>query len=102
MSDVIRGLWVAMATPLDAEGAVDHAALVRHGRWLFEQGCDGLVPFGTTGEGPSFSAAERLGAIEALLNAGVPAEQIAPGTGCPAVPDTVSLTRGVMALGLTH
>jgi 4-hydroxy-tetrahydrodipicolinate synthase len=91
-----------MATPLDAEGHVDHAALARHGLWLLRQGCDGLVPFGTTGEGPSFSAAERLAATEALLREGVRADCIALGTGCPAIPDTVSLTRQAMALGLTH
>jgi 4-hydroxy-tetrahydrodipicolinate synthase len=102
MSDVIKGMWAAMATPLDAEGNVDHAALARHGLWLIEQGCDGLVPFGTTGEGPSFSAAERLAATEALLKAGIPAGQIALGTGFPAIPDTVALTRQAMALGLTH
>jgi 4-hydroxy-tetrahydrodipicolinate synthase len=102
MSDVIRGLWVAMATPLDAVGAVDHAALAGHALWLIDQGCDGLVPFGTTGEGPSFAAAERLAATEALLKAGIPASQIALGTGCPAIPDTVALTRDMMALGLTH
>ena len=102
MSDVISGLWVAMATPLDAEGAVDHTALVRHGLWLLDQGCDGLVLFGTTGEGPSFAAAERLAAVEALLRSGVPAEQISLGTGCPAVPDTIALTRNMMSLGLTH
>ncbi|MBN8890921.1 MAG: hypothetical protein BGP12_06000 [Rhodospirillales bacterium 70-18] len=102
MADMITGLWAAMATPLDATGAVDHAALVRHGKWLLEQGCDGLVPFGTTGEGPSFSGAERLAAAEALLKGGIEAGRIALGTGCPAVPDTVALTRGAMALGMTH
>ena len=102
MSEVIRGLWAAMATPLDAEGNVDHAAFVRHGNWLIEHGCDGLVPFGTTGEGPSFSAGERLAATEALLKAGIPADTIALGTGFPAIPDTVELTRQAMALGLTH
>jgi 4-hydroxy-tetrahydrodipicolinate synthase len=102
MSDVISGLWVALATPLDAEGQVDHAALVRHCLWLLDQGCDGLVPFGTTGEGPSFSGAERLAATEALLKAGIRAERIALGTGFPSIPDTVALTREAMALGLTH
>ncbi len=102
MSDQITGLWVAMATPLDAEGKVDHAALAAHGTRLLARECDGLVPFGTTGEGPSFSAAERLAATEALLRAGIPAERIALGTGCPAVPDTVALTREMMSLGLTH
>src|SRR5260370_27822498 len=102
MTDRITGLWVAMTTPLDADRGVDHPSLVRHGLWLLAQGCDGLVPFGTTGEGPSFSISERVKATEALLNAGVPREKIAIGTGCPAIPDTVALTRPVMALGLTH
>ncbi len=102
MADQITGLWAAMATPLDATGAVDHAGLARHGKWLMEQGCDGLVPFGTTGEGTSFSGAERLAAAEALLKAGIEADRIALGTGCPAVPDTIALSRGAMALGLTH
>lgn len=102
MSDQIRGLWAAMATPLDADGGVDHAALARHGRWLMDQGCDGVVPFGTTGEGPSFSAAERLAGAEALLKAGIPCAAIGLGTAFPAIPDTVALTRQALGLGLTH
>ncbi len=102
MSEMITGLWAAMATPLDAEGKVDHPALVRHGQFLTENGCDGLVPFGTTGEGTSFSAREKLAAVEALLNSGVPCDRIALGTGCPAIPDTISLTRDAMGLGLVH
>lgn len=102
MSDMITGLWAAMTTPLDAEGKVDHPALVKHGQFLMQNGCDGLVPFGTTGEGSSFSAKEKLAATEALLNAGVPADRIALGTGAPAIPDTVSLTRDMMGLGLVH
>jgi len=102
MDDVIRGLWVAVATPLDATGAIDHVALVRHCQWLLANRCDGLALFGTTGEGPSFGAKERLAAAEAVLQAGIPADKISLGTGCPAVPETVALTRGALALGLTH
>jgi 4-hydroxy-tetrahydrodipicolinate synthase len=102
MSEMITGLWAAMTTPLDAEGKVDHAALVKHGQFLMQNGCDGLVPFGTTGEGTSFSAREKLAATQALLNSGVPANRIALGTGCPAIPDTVALTREAMGLGLVH
>jgi 4-hydroxy-tetrahydrodipicolinate synthase len=102
MNDVISGLWVAVATPLDPAGAVDRDALVKHCQWLLANNCDGLALFGTTGEGPSFSASERLAAAEAVLQAGIPATQISLGTGCPAVPDTVAMTRGALALGLTH
>jgi 4-hydroxy-tetrahydrodipicolinate synthase len=102
MPDVIRGLWVAAATPLDATGAVDRDALVRHCQGLIAGGCDGVALFTAAGEGPSFAAAERLAAVEALLQAGIASARIALGTGCPAIPDTVALTRGALALGLTH
>ncbi len=102
MTDCIRGLWAAMLTPLDADGGVDHASLARHGAFLLANGCDGLVPFGTTGEGTSFSAVEKLAAVETLLKSGVPASKIALGTGCPAIPDSISLTRDMMGLGLVH
>ena len=47
MSDQITGLWAAMTTPIAADGTVDHAALVKHGKFLMDNGCHGLVPFGT-------------------------------------------------------
>jgi 4-hydroxy-tetrahydrodipicolinate synthase len=100
MSTPIAGLWVATATPIDAAGAVDHPALARHAKRLLDQGCDGLVLFGTTGEGPSFSPAERLATAEALLRAGIGTNQLALSTGCPAYTETVALTRSALALGL--
>jgi 4-hydroxy-tetrahydrodipicolinate synthase len=102
MSDVIKGLWVALPTPLTEGGAVDRGALVQHAQWLLSEGCDGFVPFGTTGEGPSFSAAERLAAVEAMLAAGIGADRIGLGAGFPALPDTVALVRAGLALGLRH
>lgn len=102
MSDPIGGLWVAMATPLDEAGLVAHAALVRHAEWLLAEGCDGLVLFGTTGEGTSFAAGERLAATEALLRAGIPAERIALATGFPAITASISLTKQALGLGLRH
>src|SRR5258708_7677186 len=59
-------------------------------------------PRGAPGEGPAVCAYERLGATEALLKGGIPAANIALGTGFPAIPDTVALSRQAMALGLTH
>jgi 4-hydroxy-tetrahydrodipicolinate synthase len=102
MSDVISGLWVALPTPLTEAGLVDHAALVRHAQWLLTEGADGFVPFGTTGEGTSFSAAERLATVEAMLAAGIDAGRIGLGAGFPALPDAVALTRSALSLGLRH
>jgi 4-hydroxy-tetrahydrodipicolinate synthase len=102
VTDKISGFWVATATPLTAAGAVDHFKLAAHGAWLFDHGVDGLVLFGTTGEGTSFSAQERLDTVAALLKAGIAPERLALGTGFPAPPDTIALTRDALSLGLQH
>jgi 4-hydroxy-tetrahydrodipicolinate synthase len=102
MPEPVTGLWAAATTPTNAEGEIDHAALVRHAQRLLQNGCDGLVLFGSCGEGPSFSIAERLGAAEAVLRAGVEPARLAMGTGCPAIADTVTLTRSMLGLGITR
>jgi 4-hydroxy-tetrahydrodipicolinate synthase len=89
----VRGLWCALLTPLDAAGGTDHRRLVRHARGLLADGVDGVAPFGTTGEGQSFSVAERIAGVDALLAAGIPGRKVVAATGCAALPDTVELTR---------
>ena len=89
----VTGLWCALLTPLDNGGGVDQARLARHASSLLAQGVDGVAPFGTTGEGPSFSLAEREAGLDALLTAGVPAARIVAATGCAALTETIALTR---------
>ena len=100
MSNGIGGHWVAAATPLSVDGSVDHARLAAHGEWLFGYGVAGLVLFGTTGEGTSFSARERLDTVAALLKHGIAPERMALGTGFPSIVDSISLSREALALGL--
>ncbi|WP_314949012.1 dihydrodipicolinate synthase family protein [Bradyrhizobium cosmicum] len=102
MTEAIRGFWLASATPLTADGNVDSARLAAHARQLFSKAVDGVVLFGTTGEGTSFNVAERVATIEAVLKAGVPAERIGIGGGFPALSDSIALTRAVLGLGLRH
>jgi len=102
VSDAIHGNWAALATPLTQAGDVDLPAFTAHAKYLMAEGCDGVVPFGTTGEGTSFSAPERLEAVEALLIAGIAPAQIALGAGFPALPDTVALIRSALSLGISH
>jgi 4-hydroxy-tetrahydrodipicolinate synthase len=87
-----------MLTPLDTSGGVDHGMLVAHAKSLLARGVDGVAPFGTTGEGQSFSVAEREAGIDALLSGGVSGERVVAATGCAALPETIALTRhGVQA-----
>jgi 4-hydroxy-tetrahydrodipicolinate synthase len=95
----VRGVWTAVLTPLTADGTCDVDRLARHCQALLAAGIDGVAPFGTTGEGPSFTVRERRTALDGLIEAGIPAERILPGTGCAALPDTIELTRHAVAHG---
>src|SRR6266480_4593267 len=95
----VRGLWCATLTPLGHDGAIDHARMAGHTRAVFAQGVDGVAPFGTTGEGPSFSVAERRAGLDAMLAAGIPASRLVAATGCAAFADAVALTRHAVQAG---
>jgi len=84
------------------DGSADPAKLAAHARLLFGKGVDGVVLFGTTGEGTSFNVGERVATIEAMLKAGIAPERIGIGGGFPAISDGIALTRAVLALGLRH
>ena len=59
-------LITAMVTPFDGQGAVDLALAGRLARHLVEEGSDGLVVCGTTGESPTLSWQEQLLLLEAV------------------------------------
>lgn len=64
---MIEDLFVPVLTPFGADGTVDVDALTAHADWLRQQGANGVMLFGTTGEGPSISAAEKIAAAGQLL-----------------------------------
>jgi 4-hydroxy-tetrahydrodipicolinate synthase len=72
---------------------------VDHCRWLIAQGASGIAPFGTTSEGNSLSAGEKEMLLHALLEGGIPAAKLMPGTGACALPDAVAQTRAAVAAG---
>jgi 4-hydroxy-tetrahydrodipicolinate synthase len=95
-----RGIWPALLTPLNADLSIDHGRLAAHCKNLLNSGCKGVTPFGTTGEGPSFSMAERKHTLDQLIKNGVPAAQIMVSTSCAALPETLALTRHAVNSGV--
>lgn len=93
------GIWPALLTPLDAQLNIDSPSFARHACKLIAAGCTGVTPFGTTGEGPSFTVAERRAAVDGLIAGGVPAGRILVSTSCSALPDVVELTRHAVQAG---
>ena len=100
--DRVRGLWCATLTPLDGAGRCDSERLAAHVQALFADGVDGVAVFGTSGEGPSFSVAERRVGLKAMLDAGIAPGRMVAATGCAAVTDTVELTRHALDNGVVR
>ena len=85
----LRGTYTALITPFTADGEkVDWAALKQLVERQIDAGVEGLVPCGTTGEGPSLGLNERKAVIDTVLkNRGK--LRVVAGTGCVALPETI-------------
>ena len=92
-------LVTAMVTPFDAEGAVDLALAGRLARHLVDEGSEGLVVCGTTGESPTLSWSEQLRMLEAVRQAVGPGVRVLAGTGSNCTREAVEATREAAAAG---
>ena len=89
----------AMVTPFDSSGAVDFQLAARLARHLVEQGSDGLLVCGTTGESPTLSWDEQLKLLEAVRESVGPETQVLAGTGSNSTSEAVKATREAAAVG---
>jgi len=99
MTQRLRGVLSPVVTPFKPDYSPDSQRFVRHCKWLLAHGCSGLAVFGTNSEANSLSADERMVLLEQLVERGVPASQLMPGTGCSALTDSVRLTAHAVKLG---
>ena len=92
------GVLVPVLTPFKADLSPDKERFVKLCKWMLDNGATGLAPFGTTSEANSMAAEERMELLEALIEAGVPASKLMPGTGCCSITDNIKLTKHAMSL----
>ena len=93
------GVNAAVLSAMRADYSIDIDRMAAHCRWLLANGCNGLGILGTTGEANSIGIDERIEVMEGLVERGIPAAKLLPGTGTPALTDTVKLTRVAAKLG---
>ena len=62
-------ILTAMVTPFDQGGALDLGEAQRLANWLVDRGNDGLVIAGSTGEGQTLDAKERVALVRAVKEA---------------------------------
>ena len=96
------GVFAAAVTPLkpDLSPALDDLPALLE--FLAQRGCHGVLLLGTTGEGPSFAAHERIEIFRAAQQArkSMPSLRLLAGTGTPSLEETISLTRAAFDEGM--
>jgi 4-hydroxy-tetrahydrodipicolinate synthase len=95
---MLGNVLTAIVTPFREDGSIDFDAFQKLARHLVENGSDGVVVAGTTGESPTLSDHERADLIKAALEA-IPGKTVVAGTGTYSTAHSVHLTEQAHELG---
>ncbi len=95
---MFSGMLVALVTPFK-NGQVDYAAIERLVDWHIEQGTEGLVPVGTTGESPTVDIAEHQKIVKTVVERSAGRIAVVAGTGGNATAEAIHLTRYAKDVG---
>jgi 4-hydroxy-tetrahydrodipicolinate synthase len=101
MTDNFGAILTAMVTPFDSSGELDEGAAVRLLHHLIENGSDGVVVCGTTGEAATMSDEEQLRMIELIvaeMRSSFPDATVIAGAGSNDTRHAVQLTERITAL----
>ena len=93
-------LFTAMITPMNKDCSVNYGAAVELARRLGENGSDGVVLSGTTGESPTLSFAEKVKLFSEVTDALGGELEILAGTGSNSTEDTITLTKAAENAGV--
>jgi 4-hydroxy-tetrahydrodipicolinate synthase len=96
---VLGEILTAIATPFKRDGAVDLQAFRALASHLVDNGSDGLVVTGTTGESPTLSDDERFALYEAAVEEVGDRATVIAGTGTYSTSHSVHLTARAHELG---
>jgi 4-hydroxy-tetrahydrodipicolinate synthase len=97
---VLGEVLTAMVTPFDSSGAVDYERFTSLARHLVENGSDGVVVAGTTGESPTLSDDERFELFAAAVDAVGERATVVAGTGTYSTEHSVHLTERAQEVGV--
>lgn len=93
-------LLTAMVTPFNADGSVNYEKAADLAERLINNGSDGLVVAGSTGEAATMSAEEKLELFRVVVNRINKRVPIIAGTGSNNTADSVKMTKMAEAMGV--
>jgi 4-hydroxy-tetrahydrodipicolinate synthase len=94
----IGRLLTAMITPFHEDGSVDYDAAQRLARLLCEDGSDGVVVAGTTGEAPALDDDEKVELVRQVRQA-IPGRAVVAGTGTNDTRHSVHVSERALEAG---
>ena len=98
MTQTFQGSIVALVTPF-RDGKVDEAKLRQLVDFHVENGTDGIVPCGTTGESPTLSHDEHHRVVQIVVETARKRVKIIAGTGSNSTAEAISLTKHAEKVG---
>ncbi len=97
---MLHGAHTAIVTPFDSNGEVDYKNFRDLIDFQLDNGIDGIVPVGTTGESPTLNPAEHMKVISETIRIVNGRAKVIAGTGANSTAEAVALTKEAQALGV--
>ena len=98
----LQGSFVALVTPMLADGSIDFNALEELIDWQIESGTNGIVAVGTTGESATVSVKEHLKILEKTIDFVRGRVPVVAGTGANSTQEAIELTQKAAELGADY
>ena len=95
---MFSGSFTALITPF-RDGKVDEKAFQAFVEWQIQEGTNGLVPVGTTGESPTLSHVEHKRVVELCIEVAKGRVPIVAGAGSNSTAEAIDLTRHAKKAG---
>jgi len=95
-----EGTYTALVTPFDKQGNLDEEGLRELVRFQLQEGIDGLVPVGTTGECSTLSYEEHERVIEIVVEEAKGRVPVVAGTGSNSTREALMLTKFAKEAGV--
>lgn len=102
MMQPLQGSFVALVTPMLADGSPDFNALEELIDWQIESGTNGIVAVGTTGESATVSVKEHLKILEKTIDFARGRVPVVAGTGANSTQEAIELTQKAAELGADY
>ena len=96
---MLSGSITALVTPFKKDGAFDEANFIKHINWQLQNGTNGFVPVGTTGESPTLSHDEHKNVIETCVKAVNKKVPVIAGTGSNNTDEAIDFIEHATSVG---